>query len=61
MQNLNDLFFNYAQTKIESSRREMQLDQIEILKKSSSRGYGIFGKMLLVAKARKKLKKRFGD
>ena len=50
-----------AKTKIDSSRREMQLDQIKILKKSSARGYGIFGKMFLVAKARKKLKKRFGD
>ncbi len=49
-----------AQNKIEPSRLEMQLDQIEILKKSSARGCGFFGKMCLVAKARKKLRKRFG-
>lgn len=48
-------------TKIEPSRKEMQQDQVDILKKASSRGYSVFSKILLVRKARKKLRKRFGD
>ncbi|NBV06103.1 MAG: glycosyltransferase family 2 protein [Proteobacteria bacterium] len=50
-----------AQNKIDASRKQMQLDQIDILKKCSSRGFGVFGKIFLVAKACKKLRKRFGD
>lgn len=50
-----------SQNKIVPSRKEMQEDQIEILKKAGFRGVGLFGKMRLVSKAKKKLRKRFGD
>lgn len=49
-----------SENKVLPSRKEMQQDQLDILKQCSSRGYGIFGKMLLVQKAKKKLQKRFG-
>ena len=50
-----------SENEVKPSRIEMQQEQINILKKSSARGYGLLGKIFLVFKARKKLKKRFGD
>jgi protein O-GlcNAc transferase len=50
-----------GERKIEPSRREMQQDQITILKKAGFRGYGFFSKLRLIRKAQKKLRKRFGD
>ncbi len=49
-----------SENKILPSRKEMQQDQLDILKKCSSRGYGLFAKFCLVKKAKKKLQKRFG-
>lgn len=50
-----------SENKIALSRKEMQQDQLNILKKCSTRGYGFFKKIFLVNKAQKKLRKRFGD
>jgi glycosyltransferase involved in cell wall biosynthesis len=49
-----------SENKILPSRKEMQQDQLDILKQCSSRGYGLFAKFCLVKKAKKKLQKRFG-
>ena len=45
---------------IEASRREMKYEQLAILKKCGTKGYGFFGKIYLNFKARRKLNKRFG-
>lgn len=46
---------------IKPSCQDMQKAQVEILKKAGFRGYNFFSKMRLITKAKKKLKKRFGD
>jgi len=50
-----------AENKIKTSSKEMCDAQIEILKKAGFKGCKPFSKMRLVAKAKKKLRKRFGD
>jgi len=49
------------ENKVKIVSKEMRESQIEILKKAGFKGYGLFGKMRLLAKAKKKLRKRFGD
>jgi len=50
-----------AENKITDSRKEMRDDHIKILKKAGFKSIGFFNKLSLIAKAKKKLKKRFGE
>jgi glycosyltransferase involved in cell wall biosynthesis len=47
--------------KIDPSRKIMKNKQIAILKKASIKGYGIFYKLYIIFKAKRKLDKRFGE
>jgi glycosyltransferase involved in cell wall biosynthesis len=49
------------ENEVKPSCKDMQKEQVEILKKAGLRGYGFFSKLRLISKAKKKLKKRFGD
>lgn len=50
-----------AENKVILSRQQMQQAQMAILKKAGFKGFGFFAKLYLLHKARKKLRKRFGD
>jgi len=50
-----------AQNKIAVSRKEMRDEQLNILKKAGFKSIGFFEKILLIRKAEKKLRKRFGQ
>lgn len=50
-----------SENKIAISRKEMRDEQINILKKAGFKSIGFFEKLLLISKAKKKLKKRFGN
>ncbi|OFX11669.1 MAG: hypothetical protein A3G22_04005 [Alphaproteobacteria bacterium RIFCSPLOWO2_12_FULL_40_11] len=50
-----------SENKIGMSRKQMKQAQINILRKAGFKGVGIFSKLCLLVKARKKLQKRFGD
>ncbi len=50
-----------AENKIADSRKEMREEQVRILKKAGFKSIGFFKKLRLISKAKKKLKKRFGE